>query len=124
MDAFAALAEPSRRRILTELRSRPRSVNDLSAALKASQPATSKHLKVLREAGFVSCRGAAQQRIYQLEPSPFEAFDAWLRPYLRLWTRHLDALERYLDRKEETRGDDAQRLPARRPRRRRSAPRR
>ena len=60
----------------------------------------SKHLKVLRDAGFVSCRTAAQQRIYRIETRPFEAVDEWLAPYRRLWTRHLDALERHLDNQE------------------------
>jgi predicted transcriptional regulator len=57
----------------------------------------SKHLKVLREAGFVSCRTAAQQRVYRIEQGPFEELDEWLEPYRRLWTKHLDALERHLD---------------------------
>ena len=61
----------------------------------------SKHLKVLREAGFVSARVAAQQRIYRIEAAPFSELDRWLEPYRRLWTRHLDALERHLDAMEE-----------------------
>jgi hypothetical protein len=60
-----------------------------------------KHLKVLRHAGFVSSRVAAQQRIYRIEPDPFAALDAWLEPYRRLWTEHLDALERHLDNEED-----------------------
>jgi hypothetical protein len=60
----------------------------------------SKHLKVLRDAGFVSCRTAAQQRIYRIETGPFQAVDGWLAPYRRLWTHHLDALERHLDNQE------------------------
>ena len=92
MDCFEALAAPSRRRILMELRRSPRSVNQLVDALAANQPTVSKHLKVLRAAGFVSCRGAAQQRIYKLEPAAFQEVDAWLTPYRRLWKRHLDAL--------------------------------
>ncbi len=97
MDAIAVLAEPTRRRILDELRLAERSVGDLVAALAMSQPAVSKHLKVLREAGFVASRTAAQQRIYRLEPGPFRALDAWLAPYRRLWNRHLDALEHHLE---------------------------
>jgi DNA-binding transcriptional ArsR family regulator len=97
VDAIAVLAEPTRRRILDELRVADRSVNDLVAVLAMSQPAVSKHLKVLREAGFVSSRTAAQQRIYRLEPEQFRALDAWLAPYRRLWNRHLDALERHLE---------------------------
>ncbi|HZA79034.1 MAG TPA: metalloregulator ArsR/SmtB family transcription factor [Acidimicrobiales bacterium] len=100
-DTFAVLAEPTRRRILDELRSAESSVGDLVDALSVSQPTVSKHLKVLRNAGFVSCRVAAQHRIYRLEPRPFERLDEWLEPYRRLWTRHLDALERHLDNQEQ-----------------------
>jgi DNA-binding transcriptional ArsR family regulator len=100
-DAFAVLAEPTRRRILDRLRGSDSSVGELVEALAVSQPAVSKHLKVLREAGFVSCRIAAQQRIYRIEPGPFRALDEWLDPYRRLWSRHLDALERHLDNLEE-----------------------
>lgn len=101
MDAFEVLGAPPRRRILSELQRKPRCVNELVAALAAGQPAVSKHLKVLREAGFVSCRGEGHQRIYSLEPAPFRAMEAWLAPYLRLWGHHLDALERHLGRKEK-----------------------
>ncbi len=101
MDRFETLGAPARRQILTELRRSARSVNELALALEANQPAVSKHLKVLREAGFVSVRGEGQQRIYQLEPAPFREMDAWLAPYLRLWDKHLDALERHLNRKEK-----------------------
>jgi DNA-binding transcriptional ArsR family regulator len=94
------LAEPTRRRIVEALRTADHSVGDLVVALDMSQPAVSKHLKVLREAGVVSARTAAQQRIYTLEPGPFRELDAWLAPYRKLWTRSLDALEHHLDRKE------------------------
>ena len=97
-DPFTVLAEPTRRRILEVLRGREASVSDLVGALTVSQPTMSKHLKVLREAGFVSCRTAAQQRIYRLEAARFAELDAWLRPYRRLWTKHLDALARHLDK--------------------------
>ncbi|HVX43011.1 MAG TPA: metalloregulator ArsR/SmtB family transcription factor [Mycobacteriales bacterium] len=100
MEAFAALAEPTRRRILDELRGSESSVSALVERLAVNQPAISKHLRVLREAGFVSCRIAAQQRIYRLETAPFQALDEWLGPYRQLWTRHLDALERHLDSQE------------------------
>jgi DNA-binding transcriptional ArsR family regulator len=96
-DVFAVLAEPSRRRILDELRRAERSVSELVASIAISQPTMSKHLKVLREAGFVSCRISAQHRIYRIEVGQFEALDEWLEPYRRLWVRHLDALERHLD---------------------------
>jgi DNA-binding transcriptional ArsR family regulator len=101
-DPFTVLAEPTRRRILDRLQRSECHVGDLVSALEVSQPSVSKHLKVLREAGFVSCRTAAQQRIYRLEPAPLAALDEWLQPYRRLWTRHLDALERHLDRKEQS----------------------
>jgi len=97
-DVFAVLAEPTRRRILDELRRDDCSVNTLVDSLSISQPAVSKHLKVLRDAGFVACRTAAQQRIYSVDTRPLEALDQWLAPYRRLWTTHLDALERHLDR--------------------------
>jgi len=102
-DAFAVLAEPTRRRILDELRRSDSSVGALVDLLAVSQPAMSKHLKVLREAGFVSCRTAAQQRIYRIETHPFRTLDEWLEPYRRLWSKHLDALERHLDNREEQR---------------------
>ena len=95
------LAEPTRRRIVDALRVRESTVGDLVTALGMSQPAVSKHLRVLREAGIVSSRPAAQQRIYRLEPGPFRELDAWLAPYRRLWTAHLEALERHLDTKEQ-----------------------
>jgi len=100
VDTFAVLAEPTRRRILDRLRLADSSVGELVEALAVSQPTVSKHLKVLREAGFVSCRTAAQQRIYRIETRPLRALDAWLDPYRRLWERHLDALERHLDTEE------------------------
>jgi DNA-binding transcriptional ArsR family regulator len=97
VDVLAVLAEPSRRRIVDELRRSECSVGDLVATLGLSQPAVSKHLRVLREAGIVTSRTAAQQRIYRLEPGPFSELDAWLGPYRRLWTDRLDALGRHLD---------------------------
>jgi DNA-binding transcriptional ArsR family regulator len=96
-DAFAVLAEPTRRRILDELRVSERSVGELVGKLALPQPAVSKHLKVLRNTGFVSCRAAAQQRIYRLDPRALRRVDAWLAPYRSLWKKHLDALERHLD---------------------------
>ena len=101
MDTFTALAEPTRRRILAELRIGDRSVNELVQTLAVGQPTVSKHLKVLREAGFVSARVAAQHRIYRIEAAPFAALERWLEPYRRLWTTHLDRLERHLDSIEE-----------------------
>jgi DNA-binding transcriptional ArsR family regulator len=100
VDTFAVLAEPTRRRILQELRTSARTVGELVDALAVTQPTMSKHLKVLRVAGFVSSRTAAQHRIYRLEAGPFVDLDDWLAPYRQLWTTHLDALERHLDRSD------------------------
>jgi DNA-binding transcriptional ArsR family regulator len=101
LDPFSVLADPTRRRILDRLRSSERSVGDLVEALSVSQPTVSKHLKVLRDGGLVSCRTAAQQRIYRIEAAPFQALDEWLEPYRRLWFHHLNALERHLDEQEQ-----------------------
>jgi DNA-binding transcriptional ArsR family regulator len=101
VDAFAVLAEPTRRSILDRLRATDCSVSDLVADLAVSQPTMSKHLKVLREAGFVSRRTAAQQRIYRIETDRLAEVDEWLAPYRRLWITHLDALERHLDKQEQ-----------------------
>jgi DNA-binding transcriptional ArsR family regulator len=100
-DTFAVLAEPTRRRILDRLRAAECSVGELVSTLEMSQPAVSKHLRVLREAGLVSCRTAAQQRIYSVEAGSLVALDDWLAPYRQLWTAHLDALERHLDEQEQ-----------------------
>ena len=101
MDTFAVLAEPTRRRILDRLRTSERTVGELVEALATTQPAMSKHLRVLRDAGLVSSRTAAQHRIYRIEAGPFQDLDAWLRPYRDLWGDHLDALERHLDHPED-----------------------
>jgi DNA-binding transcriptional ArsR family regulator len=94
---FDVLAEPSRRQILDLLLERPRLVGELTERLGLTQPGTSKHLRVLREAGLVRVRRDAQRRWYELCPGPLEEVDAWLAPYRRLWTDRLDALERHLD---------------------------
>ncbi len=95
--AFEVLAEPSRRRILDLLLEQPRAVGELTGLLGLSQPGTSKHLRVLREAGLVRVRRDAQRRWYEVRPGPLAEVDAWLEPYRRLWSGHLDALERHLD---------------------------
>jgi DNA-binding transcriptional ArsR family regulator len=95
---FDALAEPSRRRILDLLLEAPRSVGELVDRLGLSQPNTSKHLRVLREAGLVDVRREAQRRWYELRPEPLGELDAWLEPYRRTWASRLDALEDHLDR--------------------------
>jgi DNA-binding transcriptional ArsR family regulator len=94
---FSALAEPARRRILDLLRERPRLVGQLTAELGLSQPGTSKHLRVLREAGLVRVRRDAQRRWYELCPEPLVEMDEWLMPYRWMWEDRLDALERHLD---------------------------
>jgi DNA-binding transcriptional ArsR family regulator len=101
VDTFTALAEPTRRRILDELRVAERSVGELVQTLAVSQPTMSKHLKALREGGLVTSRVAAQRRIYAIEPGALQSLDAWLEPYRRLWTSRLDALERHLDSQED-----------------------
>lgn len=94
---FGVLAEPRRREILDLLRERERLVGDLGEQLALTQPAISKHLKVLREAGLVEVRHDAQRRWYRLRPEPLREIDAWLAPYRRFWTERLDALEQHLD---------------------------
>ena len=97
MDAFEALAEPNRRRILDLLRAGERPAGELVDALSISQPGVSKHLKLLREAGLVSARADGQRRLYRLEPQKLTEIDAWLAPYRRAWADRLDALERHLE---------------------------
>jgi DNA-binding transcriptional ArsR family regulator len=96
--AFQVLAEPTRRRILDELRYSERPVNDLVEVLGVSQPGVSRHLRVLREAGMVEVRQDAQRRLYRLRPEPLREIDQWLEPYRRFWEQRLDALEAHLDR--------------------------
>jgi DNA-binding transcriptional ArsR family regulator len=94
---FDVLAEPTRRRILDLLLQRPRLVTELTDELGLSQPGTSKHLRVLREAGLVRVRQDAQRRWYEVRPDPLVEVDAWLAPYRRLWEQRLDDLERHLE---------------------------
>lgn len=94
---FEVLAEPIRRHILDLLRERPRSVGELTEQLGLTQPGTSKHLRVLRDAGLVRVRPEAQRRWYELCPEPLAELDAWLAPYRWMWSGRLDALERHLD---------------------------
>ena len=95
--AFEIVAEPNRRRILDMLRTGERPVTELVEQLKVSQPAVSKHLRVLREAGLVEARVDAQRRVYRLQPQQLREIDDWLAPYRALWTTSLDRLERHLD---------------------------
>jgi DNA-binding transcriptional ArsR family regulator len=103
---FEVLAEPRRREILDLLRTGERPVNDLVERLTLTQPAVSKHLKVLREAGLVEVRQDAQRRWYRLRPEPLFEIDAWLAPYRRFWNERLDALERHLDAMPDDEADD------------------
>lgn len=98
--SFAIVADPSRRAILSLLLAAERSVGEIERELRLPQPSVSKHLRVLREAGFVEARIQAQRRLYRLRPEPLMELDAWLAPFRRFWSRHLDALERHLDRIE------------------------
>jgi DNA-binding transcriptional ArsR family regulator len=93
---FEILAEPNRRRVLDLLREQERTVGELVEALGMSQPAVSKHLRVLRDAGLVEARVDAQRRIYSLRPEPLADVDAWLAPYRKFWRGRLDALQRHL----------------------------
>ena len=96
--SFAIVAEPNRRAILSLLLASERSVREIERELRLSQPSVSKHLRVLREAGFVASRIEAQRRLYRLKPEPLMELDAWLVPFRRFWSRHVDALEQHLDK--------------------------
>ena len=98
--AWTVLAEPHRRDMLELLLERPHAVGELVERLGLSQPSTSKHLRVLREAGLVQVRAEAQRRVYAIDPAPLAELDAWLAPYRKLWDESLDALERHLDEME------------------------
>jgi DNA-binding transcriptional ArsR family regulator len=97
MPVFEVLAEPNRRRILDLLGASERPVGELVRELQLSQPAVSKHLRILREAGLVEMRADAQRRLYRVLPQPLRAIDEWLAPYRRMWAARLDDLERHLD---------------------------
>jgi DNA-binding transcriptional ArsR family regulator len=97
MTPFDVLAEPNRRRILDLLADSEQPVGELVCQLQLSQPAVSKHLRVLREAGLVHVRGDAQRRLYSVRPEPLRAVDEWLAPYRAMWAARLDDLERHLD---------------------------
>jgi DNA-binding transcriptional ArsR family regulator len=100
-NGFTVLAEPNRRRILDLLRERERPVGELVDTLALSQPAVSKHLRVLREVGFVESRVEAQRRVYRVRPEPLRDIAAWLEPYRALWADSLDALEEHLDKMDD-----------------------
>ena len=102
--SFAIIAEPNRRAILSLLASSERSVGEIERKLRMPQPTVSKHLRVLREAGFVEARVDAQRRVYQLRHEPLMEVDAWLEQFRRFWSARVDALERHLDRMEQKSG--------------------
>ena len=99
---FEIIAEPNRRAILGLLVWSQQSVGEIERQLRMSQPTVSKHLRVLREAGFVESTVDAQRRLYRLRPEPFQEVDAWLAQFRRFWSAHLDALERHLDRMDQS----------------------
>src|SRR5437763_12922180 len=99
--AFEIIAEPNRRAILSLLVSSERSVGEIERQLRMSQPTVSKHLRVLRDGGFVESTVDAQRRLYRLKPEPLQEIDAWLAQFRRFWSAHVDALERHLDRMNE-----------------------
>jgi DNA-binding transcriptional ArsR family regulator len=98
---FEIIGEPNRRAILSLLVSSQQSVGEIERRLRMPQPTVSKHLRVLREAGFVESTVDAQRRLYRLKPEPFREVDAWLAPFRRFWSAHIDALERHLDRMDQ-----------------------
>jgi len=99
--AFEIIAEPNRRAILTLLASSQQSVGEIERQLRMPQPTVSKHLRVLRESGFVESTVDAQRRLYRLKPEPFQEVDAWLAQFRRFWSAHVVALERHLDRMDQ-----------------------
>jgi DNA-binding transcriptional ArsR family regulator len=99
---FEVIAEPNRRAILSLLVASQQSVGEIERRLCMPQPTVSKHLRVLREAGFVEARVDAQRRLYRLRPEPLQEVDAWLDPFRRFWSVHVDALERHLDRMDQS----------------------
>jgi DNA-binding transcriptional ArsR family regulator len=125
---FEIIAEPNRRAILSLLVSSQQSVGEIERQLCMPQPTVSKHLRVLREAGFVESTVDAQRRLYQLKPEPFQEVDAWLAQFRRFWSDHVDALERHLDRMDPstpTRATPTRATPTKsKPRRRRRGPNR
>ncbi len=104
---FEIIAEPNRRAILSLLVSSQQSVGEIERQLRMSQPTVSKHLRVLREAGFVESTVDAQRRLYRLKPEPFQEVDDWLAQFRRFWSGYVDALERHLDRIDQDRMDQS-----------------
>ena len=99
---FEIIAEPNRRAILSLLGSSEQSVGEIERRLRMVQPTVSKHLRVLRDAGFVESTVDAQRRLYRLKPGPLQEIDDWLAQFRRFWLAHVDALERHLDRMHQS----------------------
>ena len=108
---FEIIAEPNRRAILSLLVSSQQSVGEIERQLRMPQPTVSKHLRVLREAGFVESTVDAQRRLYRLKPEPFQEVDAWLAQFRSFWSAHVDALERHLDRMDRDHMDQSNNQP-------------
>jgi DNA-binding transcriptional ArsR family regulator len=104
---FEVIAEPNRRAILSLLAASEQSVGEIERRLRMSQPTVSKHLRVLRDAGFVESTVDAQRRLYRLKPEPLQELDAWLAQFRRFWSAHIDALERHLDRMHKLEKDES-----------------
>jgi len=121
---FEIIAEPNRRAILSLLVSSEQSVGEIERQLRMSQPTVSKHLRVLRDAGFVESTVDAQRRLYRLKPEPLREIDAWLAQFRRFWSAHIDALERHLDRMDQDQATPAKRKTQTREKATRPKPRR
>jgi DNA-binding transcriptional ArsR family regulator len=111
---FEIVAEPNRRAILSLLVSSQQSVGAIERQLRTTQPTVSKHLRVLRDAGFVESTVDAQRRLYRLKPEPLQEIDAWLAQFRRFWSAHVDALERHLDRMDSHQSTPTKRKTTRR----------
>jgi DNA-binding transcriptional ArsR family regulator len=122
VESFEIIAEPNRRAILSLLVSSQQSVGEIERQLRMTQPTVSKHLRVLREAGFVESTVDAQRRLYRLKPEALQEVDGWLAPFRRFWSAHVDALERHLDQMNPSTPMRA--TPAKRKTRRRRGPNR
>ena len=103
---FEVIAEPNRRAILSLLVTSQQSVGEIERRLGMPQPTVSKHLRVLRDAGFVEATVDEQRRLYRLRPEPLQEVDAWLAQFRQFWSAHVDALERHLDRMEQSESTD------------------
>jgi Predicted transcriptional regulators len=113
---FEIIAEPNRRAILSLLVSSEQSVGEIEHHLRMPQPTVSKHLRVLREAGFVESTVDAQRRLYRLKPEPFQELDVWLAQFRRFWSAHMEALERHLDRMDQPAPKKRKKMTRRNPR--------